>query len=100
MNQFKKAYELSKIWFHSLPENIGLELHHVWGRVGIFLCCRIGMVGLTRGEHNSWEILKEIRHEMVGKKLMVMDNYDRMTGKCREIIDVKCEKCAMRDLTN
>ena len=99
MTDIQKAYNFNKIWFHSLPENKNMQLHHVWGRVGIFLCCRQGFIGLTVSEHNSWKVLKQLRYENVGLKMMVMGNYDKTRVYCSERINEKCENCLLDPLT-
>ena len=100
MNQFKKAYELNKKWFFSLPENKGYQLHHLFpGKSGILLCCRLGFIGLNHEEHSEGHsnglLVNMLRKENYELRRQICANYNRMTMNCDKKISDKCNGCPL-----
>lgn len=97
MNNIEKAYSINKKWFHGIDWHKGCELHHIFGRVGIFKACRLNMAALTREEHANSLITDYLREDSYALRLQIQKNYNRTTGKCDKKINVQCEGCPLTD---
>jgi hypothetical protein len=91
MSLIDKIYKENKVIFHV---GRGLELHHLFSRIGVMKCCPRMWKFLTKEEHNDWKVLKKLRQDNLIQKQMVENNFIRKVG-CKRMLFMCCENCQM-----
>ena len=88
--QWKTIYT----YLHSLKENIGKQLHHIAGRVGVFLACRLLIVPLTRQQHEE----EHKTHRLREINMILIRNIRHFWNKnygCMNMHKPECLECSL-----
>jgi hypothetical protein len=91
MTNIQKEYNKQKKLFHSNPVNFGKELHHIFGRVGLFRCCRHFLIAGKKLHHEDIKWVYDLRDKMMLDKLKAEKNHFK--GFCKETIFSDCDGC-------
>jgi hypothetical protein len=95
-----KTWKYWAEWFYKNFDMFGKEIHHVFGRWGIFKCCPLFLIPLTKTQHNDYKLLKKLREEKRELAEKVKNNYVKVLG-CQKIIDKNwCLDCPMKGEKN
>jgi hypothetical protein len=86
--QAKVNYEL----LHSRKENKGKEVHHQYGRIGVFRCCELFLIPLTKQEHNNSKLINGLREANRPLMLEVSKHYNKRFG-CKKMHSLLCNTC-------
>jgi len=91
--EIKKAYEFNKKWWHNLYNPYSkYELHHIYGRVGILLCCpRFWRLAL-HGHQDNWKWVEQLKKDNREDLLTLMKNISPYANCTKELF-IECEKC-------
>ena len=94
--QIQKAYDHNKKIFHSLPENKGKQIAHIFegsDKSTVLKACFYNFMGLTDKQHKDWKVLKQLREERYELRRQILNQYTKDQG-C-EGIGVKCMTCPL-----
>ena len=91
----RKEYERQKKLFHGNPFNYNQELHHIWGRIGVFLGCPRFLIAGDKGHHKNIGWLKIQRSLTQAEKLIMQNNYVKGLG-CEKDVFEECRECLIR----
>jgi len=90
----RKVYDENKQMFH-LKFGKNCELHHIWGRVGIFLACPHFFSPEKRNHQLNWLRVKELKERTLEDKICAEGNFRKWTGCFRKDLFLECSWCAM-----
>lgn len=97
--RINKAWDYWKGVLHGAQGGAGLQLHHIYGRVGVRRCCPMLMVMLSVKDHSDYLKLKVLRIAYLDDKQNVEANYSKETG-CKTNISALCKYCPMAEVAN
>jgi len=92
MRLCQQVYEKNKKdWFQKINrlKSKGKELHHIYSRIGVLLCCPVFWIMLTNREHQDWKIIKQLKEDKRKYRKMVLDNYVKSMG-CKDKLLFEC----------
>jgi len=91
---YRKAYDFNKSWWHEMYNEFGTyELDHLYGRVGIRLCCPILFQLAPRNHHDHYQHRNQLK-EAYRKHLTAIENNVIIKGeRCDKKISWHCDKC-------
>lgn len=90
MNLIDKAWKYNSAFLHGIFKN--KQMHHIYGRIGIYKCCLLFIIPLTIAEHNDWKWLKWLRDCNREEKLNFDKKYSKNKG-CPVGDYLACEDC-------